>query len=1169
MTSPLVYVDKADYYTYPTTYTETISGRVYHSDYGYVDVSTITDLSFDSLDASFPFAGELLLSGANGTLVKVDALSDTQVNLALSADGDAIYESWVTLQWLELDSISEDNNAPVADAGIDRSMQTGLTYQLVGNGTDPDNDFLTYQWSLVSAPSGSQSVLSDTSNISPAITPDLEGEYLVSLVVSDGISASAADTILLTATNGGSNVGLQAWTTYQGNPGHTGYVPLNLDPANFSERWVTTFADNSALNPVTAADGKVFVSVSLYYEDQKLYVTDASTGAINWDVSFGVISSINPPAYANGNVYVQTGGGDDSFLWAFGADSQQLTFKSSYVNQGSRYYAPTPYDGNVYVAGGYGGGAYGFDGTDGGEAWFVDLNQYDEFTPAVNNTYVFAYTGNDDPKLSVIDRVIGNVAFEIADPNFIWNGWSMDVAPVIGEYNDIIVVQAGRLLSFDLVGRDIGWELSGTFAGQPSVANGLVYVISDGGVEVRDESNGGWMWEWSPTSGVITSNLIVTDSLLFAGSNTTTYAVDLATHQTVWSYTAGGHLTLSDEGALLIATKDGRLIAIDVEGDSDGDGMPDWWERKYGYDSTNSGDAANDDDGDGLTALQEFQAVTDPFDIDSDDDGLSDGEEVNTYFSDPRKVDSDGDGLNDSDEVNLYFTSPTLPDSDGDTLSDGMEVNSLGTDPNAADTDGDGMDDAWETANELNPLANDASGDTDGDGLMHLQEFGQGTNPNDADTDDDTLDDGTEVNVTATDPLDEDSDDDRITDGWEYSNGFNPLDPSDAVEDADLDGYTNRSEFFAGTDPNDALFFPAVLKWSTYQGNAGHTGYVPLTLDPANFSERWTTTFAGNPALNPVTAADGKVFVSTDLYFGDQKLYVTDAVTGSITWEAAYGSIHNVGPPAYADGKIFVQTGGHGDSFLWAYDADTQQLIFKRSYENQWSEYAAPTPYAGSVYMGGGYYDGLYAFDGTTGAQEWIIGLNQNDGITPAVSDEYVFAFNADYVSKLSVIDRASGNVAFEIADTTSSWSSWRMDVSPVIGGFSDVLVTDGGRLISFDLDAQAIGWEYDNNASGQPSLAQGLVYVKSNGSVQVHHERDGSLAWAWTPSIGSVTSNLIVTENLLFASTDEATYAVDLTTHTTVWSYDTGGHLALSDEDALFIATSDGRLIAIDLGMQ
>jgi hypothetical protein len=46
--------------------------------------------------------------------------------------------------------------------------------------------------------------------------------------------------------------------------------------------------------------------------------------------------------------------------------------------------------------------------------------------------------------------------------------------------------------------------------------------------------------------------------------------------------------------------------------DSDGDGMPDWWEKKYGLDPNDPSDAAKDPDGDGYTNLEEYLNGTDP-----------------------------------------------------------------------------------------------------------------------------------------------------------------------------------------------------------------------------------------------------------------------------------------------------------------------------------------------------------------------------------------------------------------------------------------------------------------------------------------------------------------------------------------------------------------------------
>ncbi len=66
--------------------------------------------------------------------------------------------------------------------------------------------------------------------------------------------------------------------------------------------------------------------------------------------------------------------------------------------------------------------------------------------------------------------------------------------------------------------------------------------------------------------------------------------------------------------------------------------------------------------------------------LDTDEDGLSDYDELSTYSTDPSKSDTDGDGLNDYSEVITYKTDPNSSDTDGDGYDDGQEIQ-IGTDP--------------------------------------------------------------------------------------------------------------------------------------------------------------------------------------------------------------------------------------------------------------------------------------------------------------------------------------------------------------------------------------------------------------------------------------------------------------------------------------------------------
>jgi Bacterial TSP3 repeat len=236
---------------------------------------------------------------------------------------------------------------------------------------------------------------------------------------------------------------------------------------------------------------------------------------------------------------------------------------------------------------------------------------------------------------------------------------------------------------------------------------------------------------------------------------------------------------------------------------------------------------ATDSDSDGLSNCAENAIGTLSNDPDSDDDGLNDGVEVNTYGTNPLDVDSDKDQLWDGPEVNVYGTNPMMSDSDNDGLIDSIEI--FGTNPTQpmdADTDKDGLLDGAEDANHSGALDSGETDpnnpDWDRDALLDgCEVLGKNpTNPFDPDTDKDGLADGIEdanhncvqdaINRSSneTDPNDPDSDDDALTDGTEVL-GSNPTNPMkvdtdsdglpDGVEDKNLNGALDAGE----TDPNN------------------------------------------------------------------------------------------------------------------------------------------------------------------------------------------------------------------------------------------------------------------------------------------------------------------------------------------------------------------------------
>jgi uncharacterized repeat protein (TIGR01451 family) len=149
------------------------------------------------------------------------------------------------------------------------------------------------------------------------------------------------------------------------------------------------------------------------------------------------------------------------------------------------------------------------------------------------------------------------------DNNFSWNGYDMYQAVVLGNQQDAQAINGGRLMSFDLTNRQIRWTMSNGFNDQPSLVNGVIYAVQNGVLSVRREDTGAQLWMWVPPSDALAGSIIVTVSHVFVSGAATTYAIDLDTHASVWTYPAAGPLALS-EGTLYIAGSSGTLTAISL-----------------------------------------------------------------------------------------------------------------------------------------------------------------------------------------------------------------------------------------------------------------------------------------------------------------------------------------------------------------------------------------------------------------------------------------------------------------------------------------------------------------------------------------------------------------------------------------------------------------------------
>lgn len=412
----------------------------------------------------------------------------------------------------------------------------------------------------------------------PAVAP---GSYSGSVKVQacqDSTCAKSFNNTVMTLPYSLVVSAVDEWSTYQRTSAHNAYVPITLNPDRFSFKWSwnTTEATGGPLFeqapnlPAVTNSTAVFTATDMDRQPAYVFAVDKATGKSLWSRSVGMTWAINPPAVSDGIVYIATSGlfpdhYDNSYLWAFKATDGSLIFKSPYPTHWFAPYfdAPTIQDGVVYLNGGkFALQAFAFDAKTGALLW--GRNVFDFVTglstPTAFNGRLFnAGTGTlieinktDGSRIAAVENQYPNMDMEsygtAAVASDAGSILTMSDSAAVGSsyYGHSTTFGAKRAISrYAATPLALSWSTGEFYDSTPVVANGVVYAYryDPNQLDALDEATGQLLWSWSLPASEGTSfqdNLIVTNNLLFFGTDDGLKAMDLKTRSIAWRLSTPG-----------------------------------------------------------------------------------------------------------------------------------------------------------------------------------------------------------------------------------------------------------------------------------------------------------------------------------------------------------------------------------------------------------------------------------------------------------------------------------------------------------------------------------------------------------------------------------------------------------------------------------------------------
>lgn len=342
--------------------------------------------------------------------------------------------------------------------------------------------------------------------------------------------------------------------------------------------------------------------------------------------------------------------------------------------------------------------------------------------------------------------------------------------------------------------------------------------------------------------------------------------------------------------------------------------------------------------------------------------------------------------------------------------------------------------------------------------------------------------------------------------------------------------------------------------WEMYQGNAQHTGYVPITIAPDKIKRIWQSHVESFE--HQAIIGDNAIYVSRANHGYLNTLQAISMDTGNKLWAIDFKDLR-AQPPLYHDGKIFIQALGYYSSTESSFQAfdENGKLLFKTAVFDSFGNAGMPIINNGIIYA--------------DSDRSSAIAYNEKTGEKLGEYEAYDLYHEPNSPSLIDNVLMKYGNHMIHIYDISTSQLTTRIPLaqetypnhfSPIICDHQSFMIDTRGGLSKINFKTKSIIFSIPD-IDGVPAVDNENIYAIKNNRLAAIDKLSGKTKWIFYEMIfDKSVHNIIITNNLIFVSDDYGTSAISKDTHNRLWKTLVHGEMSLSNK-GLFIVSDDGTL--------